>query len=74
MSGYKHNHGSWLWFSLQLHDGGSALRLNLDHDLKLSSVGQCLMFVFGWAHRGPTRVFTLALTVCEFRAHFFVSS
>ena len=28
------------------------LRLNEDPDLKLSSVGQCLMFVFDWSHRG----------------------
>ena len=34
----------------------------------LYSVGQCLMFIYSWAHHGST----LALTVCELRA-FFVS-
>ena len=28
------------------------LRLNDDSDLILSSVGQCLMIAFGWAHSG----------------------
>ena len=36
------------------------IRLNDNLDLKFSSVGQCLMFVFGWAHSCE-----LALTVCE---------
>ena len=44
--------------SLKLQDGGLGIRLNDNPDVKLSLVGQCLMFVFGWAHHGST----LALT------------
>ena len=35
----------------------SRLRRNDDTYLKLSSVGRFMMLVFGWAHRGSTRVF-----------------
>ena len=47
----------------------SGLRLNDELDLKLSYVGQCLVFVFGVVHHGSTD-----LIVCELRAIFFVSS
>ena len=32
---------------LQLNDDGPGLRLNVDHDLKLASMGQCLIFILG---------------------------
>ena len=38
---------------------GSCFRLNDDPGITLSSVGQCLMLDFGWAHRGSTGVFFL---------------
>ena len=38
---------------------GSDFRLIDDHGIKLSSVGQCLMFAFGLAHRDPTYCFFL---------------
>ena len=48
----------------------------LDFSLKttLASVGQYLMFVFGWVHRGSTVFFSLTLTISELRTLFFVSS
>ena len=55
MSGCKPNHGLYLWFPLLLYDGGSGLRLNDGADVKPSSMGQSLVFVFGWAHRGSTK-------------------
>ena len=48
---------------------GSGFRLNDTPSIRLSSVGQCLMFVFG-----STSGFSFALTVCELIALFFVSS
>ena len=41
------------------HDNrsGAGFRLNDDPSINLSSVGQCLMIVFGWAHCGSTGVF-----------------
>ena len=39
-------------FPLQLHDVGTDFRLNDDPDIKLSSVGWCLVLVYSWAHRG----------------------
>ena len=54
--------------------GGPCFRLNDDPGIKLSSVGQCLVIVFGWSHNGVTGCFFLILTVCELRAIFFVSS
>ena len=47
MPGYEPNHGLYLWFPLQLHDGGSGLRLNDGPGVKLRSVGWCLMLVVG---------------------------
>ena len=35
-----------------------------DPDLKKKSVGQCLMLVYGLAHRGSTRGLFLTLTGC----------
>ena len=46
----KPNHGLKLWFPLSLHDGGSGLRLIDAPDLKLSSLGWCLMHDFGLVH------------------------
>ena len=43
----------------------SGLRLNDEPDLKLSYVGQCLVFVFGVVHHSSTD-----LIVCELRSHF----
>ena len=40
----------------EIHNG-SDLRLSGHHGVKLSSVGQCLMFVFGWADQGSTGFF-----------------
>ena len=40
-----------------LHDGGSGLILNDGPDVKLKSVGWCLMLVVGLAHRGLLEVF-----------------
>ena len=42
----------------------------LQRTFQLQSVGWCLMLVVGWAHRR----FSLALTICESWALFFVSS
>ena len=39
--------------------GGSDFRLIDDTGIKLSSEGQCLMFVIGWPHHGSTAVFLL---------------
>ena len=49
-------------------------RHNDDLGIKLSLVGQCLMFVFEWAYRGSIGGVFLALTVYEFKAIFFVWS
>ena len=57
MSGCKPNHGLQLWFPLELHDGGTGLRLNDGPDVKFSSVGWCQMLVFDWVHRGTTLIF-----------------
>ena len=35
MPNFKPNHGLYLWFPLQLNDGGSGLRLYYDSDVKL---------------------------------------
>ena len=41
---------------------GQALdSLHDDLDLKRSSVGQCLTYIFSWTHRGSTRLFFLLL-------------
>ena len=56
---------------LEIH-GGSDFRLHDDSDITLSSVGQRLVFVFSWVHCGSTVFFSLALTVIELRALFFV--
>ena len=60
----------------ELYDG-SGFRLNEDPGIELLSVGECLIFVYGWAHCGPT-VFFLSLHehrfVCEWRVLLFVSS
>ena len=40
--------------NLKLHDDWSGLRLNDGPDGKLSSVGWCLMLVFGWGHDGSS--------------------
>ena len=53
----------------EIHNG-----LNDDPSIKLLSMGQCPMFVFGWVHPSSTSGFSFALTVCEMRALFFVSS
>ena len=47
--------------------------LHDDPGLKLSSMGQYLVFVFSWGHCDAT-VFFLTLAVCELRALFFASS
>ena len=47
MSGFKPNY-------IFLHDDASGLRLNDGPDGKLSSVGWCLMLVFGWGHYGSS--------------------
>ena len=55
--------------------GGLGFRHSVDLGRKFSLVGHCLLFVFGYARRGSAEGgFILALTVCEFRAIFFVSS
>ena len=41
-------HGLYLWFPLKLHDGWSDFRLNDGPDVKVLSVGWCLVLVFGW--------------------------
>ena len=64
-------------FVIKMHEihGGLGVRHNDDLDRKISMVGHCLVFVFGWAHCDSTGGgFILALTVCVFRAIFFVSS
>ena len=50
MPNYKYILGLYvLWFHLYFYDGVSGLRLNHVPGTKLELVGQCLMFVFGWA-------------------------
>ena len=68
MLNYKKRH-----FEYEMHEnhGGLDFKLHDDPGIKLSSVGQCLVFVFSWAHCDST---DLTLTVCELRAIFFVSS
>ena len=44
---------------------GSFFRLTNDPAIKFSEMGQCLMYVFGWAYRGSTDF--LARTICELR-------
>ena len=64
-------------FVIKMHDihSGLGVRHNNDLDRKFPLVGHRQVFVFGWAHCGSTgKGFILALTVCEFRAIFFVSS
>ena len=56
MPGNKPNHGLLLWFPIKLQDGETGLRFNDDPDLTLSSVAQCLIFVYGWVHHGSTVV------------------
>ena len=51
-----------------MHDGWSGPRVNDDTNVKLSSVGWCLMLVFDWALCGPLDVFF------SFDYLFFVSS
>ena len=43
MPGCKPIHILQLWLSLELHEGGSGLRLYKDPNLNLSSVGWCLV-------------------------------
>ena len=51
MPGYKSNHYLKLCFPLELHDDdGSTLRLNDGPGVKLSSVGWCLVLLFGWTN------------------------
>ena len=45
----KSNYGLWTEV-----DGGSGLRVNEGTDVKFSTVGWCLLFVFDWAHRGSS--------------------
>ena len=53
----------------------SYFRPNDDHCITHSSAGQCLMLALSLAGLTVTQlVFSLALTVCELRALFFVSS
>ena len=42
------------YFEIIMHGihGGLGFGYNDDLGMKLSLVGQCLMFVYGWAHRG----------------------
>ena len=47
-----------------MHNGGSGLRINDNTDLKLQSVGQCVMLIFGWALLG----IVLAQAGCKLRA------
>ena len=55
--------------------GGLDIIHNDNLGRKLLLVGHCLVFVFGWAHCSSIEGgFILALTICEFRAFFFVSS
>ena len=50
------NSEQWQTLFCKTH-GGSDFRLIDDPAIKLSSVVQCLMFVFGWANHGPNRDF-----------------
>ena len=45
------------WLKPQSQFVGTGLRLNGHPDCYLSLVGQCLLFVWDYAHSGPTRVF-----------------
>ena len=63
---------------LELYDGliynsGSGLRFNDGSDVKLSSIGWCLLLVFDLPPLLNLR-FPLALSICESWAFFFVSS
>ena len=37
-----------------MYDGGSGLRLNVDHDLRILLAGWCLMLGFGQSHHDST--------------------
>ena len=56
MPGCKPNNRRYLWYPFSLHDGGPGLRLNdsFHVDIKLSSVGWCLMLDIDRANRCST--------------------